>query len=185
MAAARGYCCSAAQLLAGQLARLASVLKSMAGLEPRRLREATLTLMSVQQVLDGLGDRYHGRVRRFRRVEHLYKVDSSSWARRARRQHSLQCTERSGSRRSGPSMACSRASASTTPTSQPMTHLPEPQYYCGALSPLTTTPRRRGVDTLYDRSPSATSPTNGAGSSARRAAQSSACFEGSSQRPSG
>ena len=37
----------------------------------------------------------------------------------------------------------------------------------------------------YDRSPSATSPTNGAGSSARRAAQSSACFEGSTQRPSG
>ena len=64
-----------------------------------------------------------------------------------------------------------------------MTPLPVPQYYCGALSPLTTTPRRRGVDTPYDRSPSATSPTNGAGSSARRAAQSSACFEGSTQRP--
>ena len=109
----------------------------------------------------------------------------SERARRVRRQHSSQCTERSGSRRSAPSMACSRASASTTPTSQPMTHLPEPQYYCGALSPLTTTPRRRGVDTPYDRSPSATSPTNGAGSSARRATQSSACSEGSSQRPSG
>jgi hypothetical protein len=43
----------------------------------------------------------------------------------------------------------------------------------------------RGVDTPYDRSPSATSPTNGAGSSARRAAQLSACSEGSTQRPSG
>jgi hypothetical protein len=46
-------------------------------------------------------------------------------------------------------------------------------------------PRRRGVDTPYDQSPSATSPTNGAGSSAPRATQSSACYEGSSQRPSG
>jgi hypothetical protein len=60
-----------------------------------------------------------------------------------------------------------------------------PQYYCGALSPLTTTPRRRGVDTPYDRRPSATSPTDGVGSFARRATQSSACSKGSSQRPSG